>query len=118
MSVEPPVYQGVTAVVRIRAQQGVSTVRLQELAITALYQYFHPIEGGPQGTGWPFGRPILLGEVHAVLQRLTGVELVEDARLFAADPISGERGGSVDRIELSPNALVFSYDHQVLVDGS
>jgi predicted phage baseplate assembly protein len=118
ISVEPPVFQGVTVVARVKARTGTSAARLQEQATTALYRYFHPIEGGPEGTGWPFGRPILLGEVHAVLQRLNGVELVEDARLFGADPITGERGQTATRIDIAPNALVFSYDHQVLVEAS
>ena len=70
--------------------------------------------------GWcyvSFGRPLLLGEVYAVLQRVSGLEMVEDARLFGADPISGQRGQSVQRIDIAPNALVFSYDHQVLVES-
>lgn len=118
ISIEPPVFQGVTVVARVKARTGTSAARLQEQATTALYRYFHPIEGGPDGTGWPFGRPILLGEVHAVLQRLNGVELVEDARLFGADPITGERGQTATRIDIAPNALVFSYDHQVLVEAA
>ena len=37
--------------------------------------------------------------------------------MFGADPISGQRGQAAQRIDISPNALVFSYDHQVLVDS-
>ncbi len=118
ISVEPPVYQGVTVVARVRCRPDQSPSRVQEQAVTALYRYFNPLTGGPQGTGWPFGRPILLGEVYAVLQRLPGLELVEDARLFGADPISGQRGQTTQRIDIAPNALVFSYDHQVMVDAS
>ncbi len=116
LSVEPPVYQGITVVARIRARPGASGARVQEQALAALFRYFHPIEGGPDANGWPFGRPVLLGEVSAVLQRVTGVELVDDARLFAADPITGDRGQSVPRIDISANALVYSYDHQVVVE--
>jgi hypothetical protein len=46
------------------------------------------------------------------------VELVEDARLFGADPITGERGQTATRIDIAANALVFSYDHQVLVEAA
>jgi predicted phage baseplate assembly protein len=116
ISVEPPVYQGITVVSRVRAKQSSNPIRLQAHAVTALYEYFHPISGGPDSTGWPFGRPILLGEIYAVLQRVTGVEFVQDARLFGADPISGERGQAVDRIDVGANALVFSFDHQVMVE--
>jgi predicted phage baseplate assembly protein len=111
--VEPPFYQGVTVVAQVRARGRVAAVR--EAALRALYRYLDPISGGPDGTGWPFGRPIQSGEVFAVLQRLAGVDMVEDVRLFGADPVTGERGEPVQRLELSPNALVFSYGHQVRV---
>jgi predicted phage baseplate assembly protein len=117
VTVEPPVYQGITVVTRLRARSRTSPRRLQEAALKALYRYFHPIKGGPDGKGWPFGRPVQAGEVYSVLQRLKGVELVEDARLFSADPITGDRGKAMPRIELEPHALVYSYEHQVLVEG-
>jgi hypothetical protein len=95
--VEPPMYQGVTA---------------------ALYGYFHPLRGGPDGTGWPFGRPVQAGEIYAVLQRVRGVELVEDALLFGADPITGARGDPAQRLGVPGSALVFSYRHQLMVTGA
>jgi predicted phage baseplate assembly protein len=115
--VEPPVYQGITVVARIRARRRASTDRLRKEAAEALYRYFHPITGGPDGDGWPFGRPINVGEVYAVMQQLAGTELVEDARLFAADPLSGERGPQVQRIDIDGDALVFSYEHQIRVEA-
>ena len=57
------------------------------------------------------------GEVFSALQALRGTELVEEVRIFGADPVTGERGKATDRLEVEPNALVFSYDHQVLVEG-
>jgi hypothetical protein len=59
-----------------------------------------------------------MGEVHAALQAVRGTEIVEDVRLVGADPVTGERGKPTERLELEPNALVFSYDHQVLVEGA
>jgi hypothetical protein len=116
--VEPPVYRGITVVARLRARSRINPTRLQEEALLALYEYFHPISGGPDGSGWPFGRPINVGEVYSVLQGMRGTELVEDARLFGADPVTGQRGQQTQRLELEPHALVFSYEHQVLVDGA
>jgi predicted phage baseplate assembly protein len=115
ISVEPPFYQGVTVVAQIQARARTSPEALRDRATRALYAYLDPIRGGADGTGWPFGRPVHSGEVFAVLQKLPGVELVEDVRLFGADPTSGERGGAVQRLDLPPNALVFSYGHQVRV---
>ena len=79
-------------VARIRASARANPTRLGRDAVTALYSYIDPLTGGPDGSGWPFGRPVHVGEVYSVLQRVHGVEYVEDARLFAADPITGQRG--------------------------
>jgi predicted phage baseplate assembly protein len=114
--IEPPLYAGLTIVARLRARPRANPARLQEDALAALYSYFNPVIGGPEGTGWPFGRPAHIGEVYSVLQRLRGIELVEDVRLFGADPVTGQRGQALQRLELQPNALVFSYEHQVLVE--
>ena len=108
--VEPPIYRGVTVVARLRARSRSDPSPLQEQALDALFHYFHPIVGGPDGTGWPFGRAVLSGEVFAVLQSLRGTEQVEDVRVFGADPLTGERGKQTDRLEVEPHALVFSYD--------
>jgi len=115
--IQPPLYRGVTVVARVRARPRANPNRLHEEALEALYLYFNPVVGGPDGDGWPFGRPVHVGEVYSVLQRLPGTELVEDVRLFGADPVTGARGGALQRLELEPHALVFSYDHQVLVEA-
>lgn len=116
--VEPPRYTGITVVARLRPRPRFSPARLQDAVLEALYTYFHPITGGTDGTGWPFGRPVNIGEVYAVLQAVRGTELVVDLRLFSADPITGQRGAAVQTLALEPHSLVFSYDHQVLVEGA
>ena len=114
--VEPPVYQGITVVGRLRARPRASADRVRDASLAALYHYFHPLRGGPDGKGWPFGRPVHVGEVYGVLQRVDGVEFVEDARLFSADPITGVRGEQAQRVDVPPHALVFSFDHQLRVE--
>ncbi|TMF61866.1 MAG: putative baseplate assembly protein [Chloroflexi bacterium] len=116
--VEPPVYRGVTVVAKLRPRASANATRLQADALDALYRYFHPVSGGPDRSGWPFGRPVHVGEVYSVLQGLRGTELVEDARLFGADPVTGQRGQAVQRLVIEPHALVFSYEHQVMVEGA
>ncbi|PJE97963.1 putative baseplate assembly protein [Streptomyces carminius] len=114
--VQPPFYQGVTVVARLVAAPGVPAGRLRERAQDALYRYLNPVVGGPDGDGWPFGRPVQTGEAHSVLQNVPGVELVDDLRLFAANPLTGERSDVGDRIDLERHALVFSYRHQIRVE--
>ncbi|MFE4328826.1 putative baseplate assembly protein [Streptomyces sp. NPDC056831] len=115
--VEPPAYQGVTVVAGLVTAGGdVDRVRAEALA--ALFRHIDPLRGGVEGTGWPFGRPVQYGEVFAVLQGVRGVGLVEEVRLFPADPITGRRGAAVERIDVAPGALVFSHQHQVVVTAS
>jgi predicted phage baseplate assembly protein len=115
--VEPPVYQGVTVVARVRARPRTSAPALQRAALDALYRYLHPVHGGPEGTGWPFGRAVHVGEVYSCLQQVPGTEFVEEALLFSADPVSGARGDRAERIDLSEHALVFSFEHSVVVES-
>lgn len=110
-----PYYQGLTVVARLRGKPAADPAALAESALAALYRYFDPIAGGPDGGGWPFGRAVHIGEVYSVLQRLPGTEMVEEALLFTADPIERTRGRQVDRLELDSRSLVFSYDHRVRV---
>jgi predicted phage baseplate assembly protein len=113
--VEPPMYRGVTVVAELGARPGVRPSRVQADALDALYRFLNPLTGGPDGTGWPFGRAVHAGEVFGVLQKVLGVDLVDDVRLFSANPVTGERGSPTARVDLPGNSLVFSYEHQIRV---
>ncbi|WP_433328673.1 putative baseplate assembly protein [Spirillospora sp. CA-294931] len=117
IAVGPPFYQGVTVVATVHAFRGVDTDRVRRQAHDALYRHLDPLTGGADGSGWPFGRPVQAGEVFAVLQRVPGVELVDQVDLHPADPLTGKRGEAKDRIALEAPALVFSFDHRVRVLG-
>jgi len=117
LAVGPPFYQGITVVATVHAFRGVDTDRVRRQAHDALYRHLDPLTGGSDGKGWPFGRPVQSGEVFAVLQRVPGVELVDEVVLHPADPLTGKRGDPTDRIDLERPSLVFSFDHRVRVIG-
>ncbi|BCB88715.1 putative baseplate assembly protein [Phytohabitans suffuscus] len=114
--VEPPRYQGVTVVARLVARPRLDRTRVERDALDALYGFLNPLTGGPEGTGWAFGRPVHVGELFGVLQGVGGVDVVEDLRLFGANPVTGERGAQATRLELDAQSLVFSFDHRVRVE--
>ncbi|MFK0223819.1 putative baseplate assembly protein [Streptomyces vinaceus] len=116
VQVEPPLYQGVTVVARLRATVGADVSRVTEDVLLALYGFVNPVTGGPGGTGWPFGRPVQSGDLYAVIHSVEGVDLVEEVRLFGANPVTGERGPQTDRLELDPHSLAFSYEHRIKVE--
>lgn len=114
--VSPPKYRGVTVVARVIARPRVDRARVRADALAALYGHLNPITGGPDGRGWQFGRPVQAGDVYALLQRVRGVDMVEDVRLFGANPVTGERGEETQRLDVDRYSLVFSYEHHVKVE--
>ena len=111
--VEPPHYMAVTVVASLRARPRSDPRAVEDAALDALFGYFHPLRGGPDGTGWPFGRPVNLGEVYSVLQSVPGLDYIEDVRLYPANPLDGSRGDEAERIDLGPDQLIFSFGHQI-----
>ncbi|MFJ9605795.1 putative baseplate assembly protein [Kitasatospora sp. NPDC101176] len=114
--VEPPLYRGVTVVARVRAALGAGASRVSADVTRALHRFINPITGGPDGTGWAFGRPVQSGDLFAVIHSVPGVELIEEIRLYGANPVTGERGERTDRLEVAPNSLAFSYEHHIKVE--
>ncbi|MCX4549379.1 putative baseplate assembly protein [Streptomyces sp. NBC_01387] len=117
LAVGPPYYQGVTVVATLHAFRDADAERVRHDANEALYRHIDPLTGGADGKGWPFGRPVQSGEIFAVLQRVPGVELVDEVLLHPADPLTGKRGDRTERIDLDAPSLVFSFDHRVRVIG-
>ncbi|MCX2954574.1 putative baseplate assembly protein [Lentzea sp. NEAU-D7] len=115
--VEPPTYRGITVVADVVGRKGTDARDVRSKTLDKLYEYLNPLTGGPSGTGWPFGRSVLVGELFAVLQQLPGIDYVEDVKLFSANPVTGLRGPVARKVELEPRSLVFSYEHQVRVNG-
>jgi predicted phage baseplate assembly protein len=115
VAVEPPRYRGVTVALRLRARRGRDADQLTADALAALYLWLHPRLGGPEGSGWPFGRPVTLGDAHAALASLADLDYVEDARLYPADPVSGSRGEAAQHVEVADDELPFSFEHLVQV---
>jgi predicted phage baseplate assembly protein len=115
--VAPPEYVGLTAVVDLSARPQFDLDAVTEDVLRALYGLFHPLSGGPAGSGWPFGRSVQSHEVLASLARIAGVNMSQEitVSLFPADHRTGKRSGSVARLDLPPAGLVFSYEHQVRV---
>ena len=94
--VKAPTYVGVAVAVRLVAPRAV-LADVEQSAKTALTDLFHPAEGGPDGTGWPFGRPATVSDVLRALgtvkglDRVVSVEIIPPASATAARRRSGDR---------------------------
>jgi predicted phage baseplate assembly protein len=117
--VEPPTYRWIRAVATVRLGPLADPDRVTSEALAALYRQLHPLRGGPDGSGWPFGRAVHAGELLAAVQRIPGVEVVEDVKLYLVDPGSGlPVEGARLKVELEAGTLPFSIEHVVGLAGS
>jgi len=87
---------------------------VQAQAEAALYRYLNPFLGGPNGTGWPFGRDLHVSEIYALLQQLPGVEFVEELNLLLGED-ANRTPIAAPRLTTPPHALVCSGLHRVRV---
>ncbi len=46
-----------------------------------LTRFLHPLNGGPEGKGWPFGRDIFISEIFTVIEETIGVDHIKTAQL-------------------------------------
>jgi len=83
-----------------------------------LYNFIHPLRGGPEGNGWPFGRDLLIHEAHSCIQSVEGVDYVEDIYLYpVADPSGGWRSEAEQRVTVPLSGVVCLYGHEITQVG-
>ncbi len=113
-----PTYVAFTAVVSVKAAFGRDPDEVRQIVLQDLYRFFHPIDGGRDGTGWPFGRPVQEHDLIPVLQQSCLDTTVRPrVHLFRADVETWDRT-EVERVDVPDNGLLFSYDHQVILVNS
>jgi predicted phage baseplate assembly protein len=113
--IEPPRYLGVSVMVRIAVLQGFSKDKVTAGADLAIAGFLHPNTGGYDGNGWPFGRQLVLGDIHGVLQHVPGIAYVDLVRLVAVDAITGSRGEPGDRVQPEPLDLLYNVSNDIEV---
>lgn len=74
ISVIPPNYLLVGVSATVAAMQISQSGDVKTGVVNALNQFFHPLYGGPDGRGWPFGRSVYLSDVAKVIEGVAGVD--------------------------------------------
>jgi hypothetical protein len=57
---------------------------------TALTAFLHPLTGGLDGNGWPFGRSVYLSDIAALVESVSGVDYASSIDLLVGDTPVGE----------------------------
>jgi len=116
LEIAPPAYVPVAVEARIKVKAGRDTGQVASDVEKRLYRYINPVCGGPDGNGWPFGVSLSLPEIYATIQGTPNADYIEEAKLFPIDPTTGERQEATTRISISPNSLLCSYKHEIIVE--
>jgi hypothetical protein len=78
---------------------------------TSLLDYFHPLRGGEQNAGWPFGGRIYYSRVIQRVFSVPGVVSVERLTIL----LDGDEMPLYQDIPLPEHALVYSTRHEINV---
>ncbi|MBT0768203.1 putative baseplate assembly protein [Kineosporia sp. J2-2] len=98
-----PYYVGVSVEATIRVAVGRGAAGVRHAAEQLLRSWLDPIEGGADGTGWPFDKDLTAAAIALRLEGVEGVASIEDVCLYEYDLRTGERVGPAREV-LKPGA--------------
>jgi len=111
--VSEPDYRWVSVAARVRVRAGVDSEIVRRDVEEKLYRFIHPVQGGPSGTGWPFGRSLFVSELYSQIQSVPGVEYTEELSILPVDLATGQQGEPAQALTIPPTALLCSHAHTV-----
>ncbi len=115
-----PDYVWVKTIIRLRPSPLVRKERVLRDVETRLLQFLHPLSGGLDGMGWPFGRKVTKSEILLALQIVPGIDFIRDIQLYRvkrdASDGSWDAGEEQEEITLTPGQVIASRDHVVISD--
>lgn len=83
--VEGPTYQEVQIEVVLFRKENTNRDIVKQTVEKGIKAYLNPITGGPDNSGWPFGRPLYKSELYQIIEGMEGVEYVETITLSTTE---------------------------------
>lgn len=93
--IEPmaPEYVFVSTEIALFAAPDAEPLVVQENVRRSLEAFFHPLTGGFDGSGWPFGRKLSLSDLYARIQSTPGIAYLQSApRIYLSRIENAEEG--------------------------
>lgn len=106
-----PSYLPVSVSASVQTRRGASQATVMAAVVAALNAFLDPLSGGPDGLGWPFGRPVYRAEILQLIDGVPGVDHVTDLSLNSSSgtPLCGN-------VTLCPTALAAPGPHDIRVE--
>jgi predicted phage baseplate assembly protein len=105
----PPDYHRIAVRAEVIAAETADLATVKTEIEKTLLDYFHPLKGGEDGMGWPFGGRIYYSRVSQRIFSVPGVLSIEQLTILK----DGEELPAFQDISLQENALVYSTHHEI-----
>ena len=106
-----PTYQQIEVQGEVIVNGNADLAEVNERIEKTLLDYFHPLKGGEDGLGWPFGGTIFYSRVYQRVFTVPGVQSIQ--RLVIV--LDGEQQEECRDVPIQEDALVYSTQHNVQV---
>jgi predicted phage baseplate assembly protein len=100
LSVVKPRYQEFSVKVTLLRRTIGTSDRLRRDIEERLRRFLHPLFGGRDAKGWPFGRPVLKSDLVHLVEEVPGVDAVDSLQIFDED-----RRVAVEQVRIGPDEL-------------
>ena len=108
----PPTYVKIKVEAKIIAKPDSDSAVVQNELVKNLTNFFHPLDGGLDGEGWPFGGDIYYSDVYKKVVDTKGVERVDSLIIYKDD----EKQDECKNIKILGNNLLYSEEHDLDVN--
>jgi len=85
--IRKPVYTEIYLTIVVRQRPNTVEALVQSAVEKIVTDYLDPLTGGPEKTGWPFGRPLSVFELYHLIEPMTDVDHVESIAMMGDDAI-------------------------------
>jgi predicted phage baseplate assembly protein len=98
-----PEYVDMNVIFKVSEKPGVPPEALDTRIRERLRDFLHPVSGGPDGKGWPFGRDVLISEIYRLIEETRGVDYTAAAQII---PLTATGPGEgTDRLPIPSHGL-------------
>jgi phage-related baseplate assembly protein len=86
----------------------VSSDRVREEIERKIRNFVHPLRGGTQRSGWPFGKTLFKTDIYHLIEDVNGVEFIESCEIYHED-----RNLFVDKVPVAAHQMLHLVDVRI-----
>jgi uncharacterized phage protein gp47/JayE len=109
-----PSYQKVAVAAEVTVLDSADVGAVKKAIEDGLSQFFHPLKGGEDGLGWPFGGPIYYSRIYQQVFSVPGVQSVKSLTIT----LDGEDQPAYQDVPIGPMSLLYNEHNDISANYS